>query len=173
MTMSEFKQKGGVLGGRGERYDAFEGEPKHIGGTIANMMEGHKGKRDSSHDEELRVAAMHGDFDPLDGGKSNTGAAIGHLGSTNPTAEEANRTATRSQGFSTDAPRTSNVSRTEEQDLRKSSATNEPSRQSNATVDRGSKHPGSSASGTSKVSFMDKLNPRKDADGDGKAGFLD
>ena len=34
MTMEEFKQKGGVLGGRGERYDGFEGEPKHIGGTI-------------------------------------------------------------------------------------------------------------------------------------------
>lgn len=34
MTMDEFKKKGGVLGGRGERYDGFEGEPKHIGGTL-------------------------------------------------------------------------------------------------------------------------------------------
>ncbi|KAF2279499.1 uncharacterized protein EI97DRAFT_439835 [Westerdykella ornata] len=34
VTMEEFKAKGGVLGGREERYDGFEGEPKNIGGTL-------------------------------------------------------------------------------------------------------------------------------------------
>ena len=31
MSMSEFKQQGGSLGGREDRYDSFEGEPKPIG----------------------------------------------------------------------------------------------------------------------------------------------
>lgn len=95
MTMEEFKQKGGVLGGRGERYDGFEGEPKHIGGTIAHMMEGKHSKRDSGHheNEQLRQGAMHGDFDPLDGGKHNS--AAGRLGGT--TAEEANQRATMAE----------------------------------------------------------------------------
>lgn len=39
MTMSEFKKQGGVLEGREERYDSFEGEPKHIGGTLKKMMD--------------------------------------------------------------------------------------------------------------------------------------
>ena len=38
MTLAEFKQKGGVLEGRGERYDGFEGEPKHIGGTLQYVL---------------------------------------------------------------------------------------------------------------------------------------
>lgn len=28
--MAEFKKSGGQLGGRGERYDAFEGEPRSV-----------------------------------------------------------------------------------------------------------------------------------------------
>jgi hypothetical protein len=53
--MHEFKEKGGVLGGREERYDGFEGEPKNIGGAaravpIPGTTSGTK-KRDSAHGE--------------------------------------------------------------------------------------------------------------------------
>lgn len=34
--MSEFKKQGGVLSGREERYDGFEGEPRAIGGRTQN-----------------------------------------------------------------------------------------------------------------------------------------
>ncbi|KAI9709558.1 MAG: hypothetical protein M1820_003318 [Bogoriella megaspora] len=33
VSMEEFKKQGGVLTGREERYDGFEGEPRHIGGV--------------------------------------------------------------------------------------------------------------------------------------------
>jgi hypothetical protein len=52
VDMQTFKQKGGVLGGREERYDAFEGEPKNIGGTHhASHLMSHDKKRDSAHGE--------------------------------------------------------------------------------------------------------------------------
>lgn len=40
--MDEFKNQGGSLGGRGERSDAFTGEPKHVGGALS-------GAHSSSH----------------------------------------------------------------------------------------------------------------------------
>lgn len=62
--MSEFKQRGGVLSGREERYDGFEGEPKNIGGNIRGGK-----KRDSmvQADDELKRNAHHGELDPVDG----------------------------------------------------------------------------------------------------------
>ena len=34
--MAEFKKQGGVLTGREERFDWFEGEPRSIGGVVGN-----------------------------------------------------------------------------------------------------------------------------------------
>lgn len=36
VTMEEFKRQGGVLTGREERFDFFEGEPRSIGGNLGN-----------------------------------------------------------------------------------------------------------------------------------------
>jgi hypothetical protein len=80
MNMSEFKKQGGVLGGREERYDGFEGEPKHIGGTLKHMMEGQTSKRDSGHAHGLKEGSMHGDYDPIDGGRRNNQNAAGLAG---------------------------------------------------------------------------------------------
>jgi len=33
--VSDFKKQGGVLTGREERYDGFEGEPRSVGGALA------------------------------------------------------------------------------------------------------------------------------------------
>lgn len=35
--MSDFKQQGGVLSGREERYDGFEGEPRSVGGALGSQ----------------------------------------------------------------------------------------------------------------------------------------
>jgi hypothetical protein len=80
MNMSEFKKQGGVLGGREERYDGFEGEPKHIGGTLKHMMDGKTSKRDSGNAHGLKEGSMHGDYDPLDGGRHNNQNAAGLVG---------------------------------------------------------------------------------------------
>lgn len=41
VSMSEFKKQGGVLSGRDERHDGFEGEPRNIGGAFGH---GHNNK---------------------------------------------------------------------------------------------------------------------------------
>lgn len=95
--MSEFKKQGGVLGGRGEKYDGFEGEPRAIGKALGGHDHSHTGP-----------TAPHGHV-------GTTGSGV--VGST-----------------------------------------------SNTT------HSGTTAA---KPSMLDKLNPMKDADGDGKKGFMD
>ncbi|KAK7720381.1 hypothetical protein SLS57_005470 [Botryosphaeria dothidea] len=37
VSMAEFKKQGGVLSGREERYDGFEGEPRNIGGALSGQ----------------------------------------------------------------------------------------------------------------------------------------
>lgn len=63
VSIDEFKSKGGVLGGREERYDGFEGEPKNIGGLrTKHLSETTTKKRDSVHGEfageEIRVGGV-------------------------------------------------------------------------------------------------------------------
>lgn len=140
MTLAEFKEKGGVLGGRGERYDGFEGEPKHIGGTLTHMVQGKTSKRDSAHHDDggkLRGDAMHGDFDPLDGGKTHS--TSGHRGIDGVGATGAG----------------AGVGRTNQHRRGSASSSDNETRKTK-----------------SKPSLMDKLNPKVDADGDGKAGFM-
>lgn len=36
VSMADFKKQGGVLTGREERYDGFQGEPRNVGGTLGN-----------------------------------------------------------------------------------------------------------------------------------------
>ena len=148
------------------------------------MMEGKHSKRDSGHHEveTLRQGAMHGDFDPLDGGKHNT--AAGRLGGT--TAEEANQRATMAErehagglggktaaaagaaGVAGKMRSSGNVRGVDE-----SGALGSEKKLS----DRHDRH-SSSSSGNSgaalekKPSLMDRINPMKDADGDGKKGFM-
>lgn len=93
--MEEFKKQGGVLGGRGEKYDGFEGEPRAIGKALGGHDHPHTGP-----------TAPHGIVDG-----AGTGAT-GSLGS------------------------------------------------------------GTGRDGTAKPSMMDKLNPLKDSDHDGKKGFM-
>lgn len=82
MSMAEFKQQGGVLGGREERYDAFEGQPKHVHGTLKDMMHGKTSKRDSAHGQSLQQEATHDNFDPVDGGHPKTHNKAGLVGAT-------------------------------------------------------------------------------------------
>lgn len=147
LSMAEFKQKGGVLGGREERYDAFEGEPKHIGGTLAHMMEGKTSKRDSDHGQDAKYSSMHGDFDPLDGKRSDMN------GGAERRAENAER---RVEGS---VPGTRHGLAAADQSFR----------EHNAPVGSDLRNP---ASSKSKASLGDKLNPTVDADGDGKAGLM-
>jgi len=108
VSMEDFKRQGGVLGGREEKYDAFEGEPRSIGKPLAG---GH-----SEHHH------------------------LGHSGSTGSAGTTGLGSSETGVGSNTGASRTAGA--------------------------------GSGTTGH-KPSLADKLNPRTDADGDGKRGIMD
>lgn len=143
VTMDQFKQRGGVLGGREERYDGFEGEPKNIGGIAHDLAH----NRDPHHgDQGTKTYAQHGDFDPRDG--NLTKPAAGGV-----SAEPGMRNAVRRRSSSASS---SDVER--EHNSYKEGA---------PVAGRGPQ-----AGTVKEPSLMDKLNPRVDANGDGQAGFM-
>lgn len=123
--MEEFRKQGGVLGGRGEKYDGFEGEPRAIGKALGGHDHSHTGP-----------TAPHG----------TAGLSTGTTGSS---------------GLSSDNYRTSDFS----SDNRNATGTGV----GGGALGSGTTHDSTT---TTKPSMMDKLNPKKDADGDGKAGFM-
>jgi len=114
VSMSEFQKQGGSLGGREERTDAFQGEPRSVGGTLG----GHGASGTTSLTEKEGGYGTHGTH-----GHHNTSTHDkyegGAVGSTNTT-----------HGYNDSAT-------------------------------------------TKKPSLMDKLNPMKDTDNDGKKGIMD
>ena len=57
VTMDEFKRQGGHLSGREERTDAFEGEPRSVGGTIGGA--GARGTTSLTENESTRNGHHH------------------------------------------------------------------------------------------------------------------
>nr|POE72129.1 hypothetical protein CFP56_12005 [Quercus suber] len=102
VSMADFKQQGGVLTGREERYDGFQGEPRTVGSAL--------GGEHSSHSHTGTGAGVGS----TGAGVGSTGAGIGSTGTSSSTTDN-----------------------------------------------------------TGKASLMDKINPKKDADRDGKAGIMD
>ncbi|KAK5007043.1 hypothetical protein LTR28_005744 [Elasticomyces elasticus] len=123
VSLSEFKKQGGVLTGREERYDGFEGEPRSVGGALASETAGLTSAGHGTHHDSTHT-----------GGLGSTGAGVGSTGLGSDTS--------RTGGMGSSVGGTSSTST------------------SNTT---GTHH---------KASLMDKLDPRKDSDGDGKKGFM-
>ncbi|KAH0031684.1 hypothetical protein KCU78_g2740, partial [Aureobasidium melanogenum] len=120
VSMADFKKQGGVLTGREERYDGFEGEPRTVGGAHTST--------------------------------TTTGTGLTGSGYSNTTGRE---------------------------------TLGERVREGEADLKHGHHHSTTGTTGTGygresqidpktgKPSLMDKLNPKKDTDGDGKAGMMD
>ena len=139
--MSDFKSKGGVLGGREERYDGFEGEPKNIGGSLGSLKSSHQHKHDSAL-----------------GSEHNTGAGgLGHSTERGLEHDHSHNhnTGLGNKGYGTGATGNTLDSRNE----------------TGGDYQRGLDHDNTTTT-TKKPSLMDKLNPKVDANGDGKAGFM-
>ncbi|KAG9952120.1 hypothetical protein KCU85_g2303, partial [Aureobasidium melanogenum] len=115
VSMADFKKQGGVLTGREERYDGFEGEPRTVGGAHTSTTGTGLTGSSTTGRETLGERVREGEAD----------LKAGHHHST---------TGTTGTGYG----RESQV---------------DPK--------------------TGKPSLMDKLNPKKDTDGDGKAGMMD
>lgn len=55
--MAEFKRQGGILTGREERYDFFEGEPRSVGGNVGNIGEnGQRNTAQAGSSESVSIA---------------------------------------------------------------------------------------------------------------------
>jgi len=158
MTMDEFKTKGGVLSGREERYDEFQGVPKNIGGGSSGGF-GHV--RDGHHEAKLGSEHRHhGDYDNTpnhhSSGLTGSGTTASGLTSSNRSDAnlEGNRLGNTGRHVGTDGPIGS-------------TGTTGTTGHHNST-----QHGSTGTTGTGKPSLMDKLNPKVDSNGDGKAGFM-
>ncbi|KAH0347512.1 hypothetical protein KCU83_g6622, partial [Aureobasidium melanogenum] len=125
VSMADFKKQGGVLTGREERYDGFEGEPRTVGGA---------------HTSTTTT------------GTGLTGSGLGHSNTT---------------GRETLGERV----REGEADLKHGH--HHSTTGTTGTTGTGYGRESQIDSKTGKPSLMDKLNPKKDTDGDGKAGMMD
>ena len=84
VSMADFKKQGGTLGGREERYDGFEGEPRAVGGALGGTS---TGAHHSSTNAGPHSSSLENRIDPrvdsdLDGsrniGASGTGTHGGY-----------------------------------------------------------------------------------------------
>lgn len=146
--MEDFKRQGGSLGGREERTDSFGGEPRSVGGTLG----GHGAKGSTSLTEPLDKQGHH------TGHHSGHNTGHHHNDATNSSVGGAglNDNTTGMTGTHRDGNTSSNMTGT-------------------STGNVGTHHAGQNEDLTGthkKPSLMDKLNPKIDSNGDGKAGFM-
>ncbi|KAE8447216.1 hypothetical protein EG329_011047 [Mollisiaceae sp. DMI_Dod_QoI] len=162
VTMDEFKRQGGHLSGREERTDAFGGEPRSVGGTLGGA--GARGTTSLTENDSTRSGHHNGSHLGSTGtsgttgttGSGLTGAGVGtgitgnhHHGTTGI----GSTTGLTGSGIATGASGTSRGT-------------------SGVTGISPDASRGDSTTSGTRPSMMDKLNPKKDADGDGKAGFM-
>jgi hypothetical protein len=151
VNMSEFRTQGGHLSGREERTDAFTGEPKAVGGTL--------GGAGASGTTSL----------------TDNDAAHGRTGTTGTTGRAGTTTGTTT-GTTGTTGTTSTTGRTGARDsdlYDKSPSSTKRTTDAAAATDSAATKTQSGGSTTSKKpGFMDKLNPLKDSNADGKAGIM-
>ncbi|KAF2120914.1 hypothetical protein BDV96DRAFT_485026 [Lophiotrema nucula] len=163
VNLSDYKQKGGVLGGREERYDGFEGVPKNIGGTLEGLK--HSGNKDSRYASETgSKQSMHGDFDPLDGERRHGGTHSSRDPSHTTGAGGLERTAER--GLEHERSHNTGVG------SGTTGSTLNSRHETGGDYQRGSEYDNTTAGTQKKPGLMSKLNPMVDSNGDGKAGFM-
>nr|POE51801.1 hypothetical protein CFP56_26008 [Quercus suber] len=64
VSMADFKQQGGVLTGREERYDGFQGEPRTVGGALAGESHSHTGTESARTEENTGKPSMMDKINP-------------------------------------------------------------------------------------------------------------
>lgn len=200
MTMDQFKAKGGALTGREERYDAFEGVPKNIGaGTAGGFGVIRDGQRDP---QSVPGGVGHGDYhDAGVHGKSGAGlatgtAAAGGLAGASSRRRSSSASSSDREGSRLTGHREGGAGTVggvagsgigghhgqQHNDFARDNHTHttkdslpDALREDRSRADAHNTHTHGSVSGSgekTKPSLMDKLNPKVDADGDGKRGFM-
>ncbi|KAL8812425.1 MAG: hypothetical protein Q9200_001032 [Gallowayella weberi] len=171
VSMADFKKQGGTLTGREERYDGFEGEPRAVGGALGGSsggsgLTGHHGSTTagphSSNVGNKMDPRVDSDLDGSRGlgGRGTTGTGYGSNTTAGP--HDSN------MGNKMDPRVDSDLDGSRGVGGRGTTGTGY------GAGSTGSGY-GSNTTGTTgkKPGLMDKLNPMKDTDGDGKKGFME
>ncbi|KAL8655666.1 MAG: hypothetical protein Q9226_002953 [Calogaya cf. arnoldii] len=147
VSMADFKKQGGSLTGREERYDGFEGEPRAVGGALGGSSTG---------------SGMTGHH-----GNTTSGPHGSNMGNKMDPRVDSDRDGSRNMGARDDRGYGSNTTGTGS-----GYGSGQTGSSSHAPVTSGY---GNNNTGTTgkKPGLMDKLNPMKDTDGDGKKGFME
>lgn len=144
--MADFKKQGGVLGGRDERHDHFDGEPKGVTSSLGGLSSngsGINGGRSgltgdnvnrSGYTEDSRGSNITGSH------HQTTAGPHGNLGNKLDPRVDSDVDGSRTAGRNTGRTGYDNISSTQTK---------------------------------TKPSLSDRLNPMKDTDGDGKKGMMD
>lgn len=142
--MADFKKQGGSLSGREERYDGFEGEPRAVGSALGGSSTTGLG---SSGTSGL--------------GSSSTSGTTGLTGSTGHHGQHGTSGSTTANLENKLDPRVD--------------STGYGNRSTAGSTGTGSSYNDSTtgASTHKKPGLLDRLNPMKDTDGDGKKGFME
>jgi hypothetical protein len=201
VTMADFKKGGGVLGGRDEKVDHFSGEPHHLKQSLAGGSSGPRDSGFSTGSGGLSsTTGTHGStgLGSTTGthGTTGLGSSTGThdrsaLGAGGTVGAAAAAKAVGGHNNSRDLEGKHGNIGLESTTGAHGTSTGGLTGSKNQTGNLGEfshrhdgHHPTAASSGLStnssntssdtprKVSLLDKLNPRKDADGDGKAGFM-
>lgn len=204
MTMDEFKNKGGSLHGREERYDEFEGVPKNIGGGTAGgfgaVRDVHGGNvggsehhrhgdyNDAPNHRGVAAGAATGTAGPhgsnlankadprVDSDRDGRSGMHGTTGTAGAAGLGSATHGTTGSHVGTDGAignshaKADTSSSLHDSELPK--ALTEDKSRFNPSTGHGH-HDSNTSSSHKKPGLMDKLNPKKDTDGDGKAGIMD
>lgn len=167
VSLDEFKRQGGkVQGETGVRRDEFKGEP----GPLESGYIGGSGARGTTH--VTRQENEHG----LRGELGNHGSELGSHGHSHSRDTDSNLVGVNgTTGATTHQGRNTGTSGTGKTPISDHYATQNARTHgtSSGTGASGISPTASHSSAQKKTSLLDKLNPKKDADGDGKSGFMD
>ncbi len=144
--MADFKKQGGSLSGREERYDGFEGEPRAVGGALSGSSTTGTGMT-GSHGHNTagpHSSNLDNKLDPRVDSDMDGSRRVGGNAGTGSTGTGYG-SGTTGSGYGTDGAM------------------------------RGTGSSGTTGTSTTgkKPGLMDRLNPMKDTDGDGKKGFME
>lgn len=181
LSIAEFKNKGGSLHGREEKYDAFEGEPKNVGGILGGHGT-HSHSHSHAHHNTTGIsnAGVTGTSSHADRtGLKHHGTGSSHSSLSDKVGAEAGLAGGAVQGErrveerAVDGARPGDVGARRGDHLQEGheAAVGSGTRTGGLT---GETH-GAGVGGATRQepSMMQKLNPFKDADGDGRKGIMD
>jgi len=162
-TLDEFKTSGGVLtGGNHGSREEYEGPPRKYNEKLSTTLEklGLEGHGHHHQQTDSGVSGVGDNYNNRDGiGGRNTDRTTGTTGTTGTNNYGSNR-----EGLG-NTTGTNNYGSNRE-GLGNTTGTNKYDNQTTSGTGAGG------ATGTGKPSLKDRLNPKVDADGDGKAGIM-